>query len=235
DIRMRLIEVLKSFGLSEYEARALATLISKGVLSAREIAELSGIPRTSVYDVMNNLKTKGFVEEFGKPVKFKAVGKDEIVSMLSRKTAENLEVLREELSKLKTEEVEIVKLYRGRSVLEKLEELVLSSKREIVALISFIKPEIKEILSKAKCRLIIISENADEIKGETYKLDFKGEIASRDFSHGLFVFDDSRFFAIFIDHVSIGISGESEGMVQFSKLMIEPLLRELREKTTRSS
>ncbi|MEM1752412.1 MAG: helix-turn-helix domain-containing protein [Archaeoglobaceae archaeon] len=236
---MRLIEVLKSFGLSEYEARALATLISKGVLSAREIAELSGIPRTSVYDVMNNLKTKGFVEEFGKPVKFKAVGKDEIVSMLSRKTAENLEVLREELSKLKTEEVEIVKLYRGRSVLEKLEELVLSSKREIVALISFIKPEIKEILSKAKCRLIIISENADEVEGEThkleYKVEYKGEKVVEDISHGIFVFDNSKFFAIFLNDVSIGVVGESYSLVQFGKLMIEPLLRELREKTTRSS
>ncbi|MEM0331182.1 MAG: helix-turn-helix domain-containing protein [Archaeoglobaceae archaeon] len=232
---MRLIEVLKSFGLSEYEARALATLISKGVLSAREIAELSGIPRTSVYDVMNNLKTKGFVEEFGKPVKFKAVGKDEIVSMLSRKTAENLEVLREELSKLKTEEVEIVKLYRGRSVLEKLEELVLSSKREIVALISFIKPEIKEILSKAKCRLIIISENADEVEGETHKVEYKGEKVVEDISHGIFVFDNSKFFAIFLNDVSIGVVGESYSLVQFGKLMIEPLLRELREKTTRSS
>ncbi|MEM1672481.1 MAG: helix-turn-helix domain-containing protein [Archaeoglobaceae archaeon] len=232
---MRLIEVLKSFGLSEYEARALATLISKGVLSAREIAELSGIPRTSVYDVMNNLKTKGFVEEFGKPVKFKAVGKDEIVSMLSRKTAENLEVLREELSKLKTEEVEIVKLYRGRSVLEKLEELVLSSKREIVALISFIKPEIKEILSKAKCRLIIISENADEVEGETHKVEYKGEKVVEDISHGIFVFDNSKFFAIFLNDVSIGVVGESYSLVQFGKLMIEPLLRELREKTNRSS
>ncbi|MCS7144190.1 MAG: helix-turn-helix domain-containing protein [Archaeoglobaceae archaeon] len=227
---MRVIEVMKSFGLSDYEARALATLISKGVLSAREIAELSGIPRTSVYDVMNNLKAKGFVEEFGKPVKFKAVSKDEIILMISKKTAENLELLREELSKLREEEVEIVKLYRGKTVLEKLEEFVLSSKKEIVALISFIKPELKEILSKANCKLIIISENADELKGETYKLEFKGEKVVKDVSHGLFVFDDSKFFAIFMNHVSIGISGESEGMVQFSKLMIEPLLRDLRER-----
>ncbi|MCX8172419.1 MAG: TrmB family transcriptional regulator [Archaeoglobaceae archaeon] len=232
---MKLIEVLKSFGFTEYEARALATLISKGVLSARENSELSKIPRTSVYDVMNNLKMKGFVEEFGKPVKFKVINKDEIVSMLSKKTAENLEILKEEISKLRNEELEVVKLYRGKVVLEKLEEFVLSSKKEIVALISFLKPEIKEILSKAKCQLVIISENADEIKGETYKLNFKGEKSGKDVSHGLFVFDDSKFFAIFINHVSIGIAGESEGMVEFSKLMIEPLLRELREKSTQSS
>jgi sugar-specific transcriptional regulator TrmB len=79
---MRLVEVLKSFGLSDYEARALATLIAKGVLSARELAELSGIPRTSVYDVMNSLKAKGFVEEFGKPVRFRAISNEEMISMI---------------------------------------------------------------------------------------------------------------------------------------------------------
>ncbi|MDI9642608.1 MAG: helix-turn-helix domain-containing protein [Archaeoglobaceae archaeon] len=232
---MGIVEVLKSFGLSDYEAKALATLISKGALNAREIAEFSGIPRTSVYDVMNNLKSKGFVEEFGKPVKFKAIGKDEILSTFTRKTAENLELLREEISKLKVEEVEIVRLYRGKTVLEKLGELVTSANREIIALVSFLKPELKDILSKANCRLIIISENADEVKGETYKLEYKGEKVAKDISHGLFVFDDSKFFAIFLNDVSIGVVGESYSLVQFAKLMIEPLLRELKDKTTRSS
>lgn len=225
---MRIVEVLKSFGLSDYEAKALATLLAKGILSAREIAELSGIPRTSVYDVMNSLKAKGFVEEFGKPVKFRAISNEEIISMLSRRTAENLQILREEISKLRIEEVEVVKLYRGKAVLEKLEELVLSSRKEIIALISYIKPEIRDILSKANCKLVVISENADELRGEVYKLQYKSEKV-RDVSHGLLVFDGEKFFAIFINQVSIGILGESKGMVEFSKLMIEPLLRELRE------
>ncbi|MDK2875730.1 MAG: HTH-type transcriptional regulator, sugar sensing transcriptional regulator [Archaeoglobaceae archaeon] len=231
---MRIIEVLKSFGLSDYESRALATLISKGDLSARELAELSGIPRTSVYDVMSSLKAKGFVEEFGKPVRFRAISNEEIISILSKKATENLEILRDEISKLRTEQIEIVKLYRGKSVFEKLEELVLSAREEIIALISYIKPEIKKILSKAKCRLIVISENAEELQGETYKLDYKEEVA-REVSHGLIIFDGKKFLAIFIDHVSIGLVGESEGMVEFSKLMIEPLLRELRGRLNRNS
>ena len=58
---MELVEVLKYFGLSKYEAKALLTLLSKGELTAKDIAELSGIPRTSVYDVMNLLESKGLV------------------------------------------------------------------------------------------------------------------------------------------------------------------------------
>ena len=227
---MRIVKVLKFFGLSDYEAKALATLIAKGVLSAKEVAELSGIPRTSVYDVMNSLKAKGFVEEFGRPVKFRAISNEEIISMISKRTAENIEILRDEMSKLRTEEIELIKLYRGKTVLEKLEELVLSSKTEIIALLSFIKPEIRKILSKAKCKLIVISENPEGLNAEAYKLEYGGKKISKDVSHGLLIFDGKKFFALFIDHVSIGIAGESEGIVEFSKLMIEPLLRELRVK-----
>ncbi|MEM1579072.1 MAG: helix-turn-helix domain-containing protein [Archaeoglobaceae archaeon] len=230
---MLLINVLRSFGFSDYEAKALSTLIAKGILSAREIAELSGIPRTSVYDVMASLKAKGFVEEIGKPAKFRAIGTDEIISAISRKMNENLKILREEILKLRSsEEIEIVKLYRGKAVLEKLEELVSSAKEEIIVLISYIKPEIKEIISKAKCKLTVISSNASELEGETYEL--RGAFIDKklEFAHGLMIFDSERILAIFINHTTIGIVGESRGVVQFSKLMIEPLLRELRSKAS---
>ncbi|MEM4645845.1 MAG: helix-turn-helix domain-containing protein, partial [Archaeoglobaceae archaeon] len=98
-----MIEVLKFFGFTEYEAKAIATLIAKGDLTAREIAELSGIPRTSVYDVMASLKAKGFVEEIGKPAKFRALPAEELISILSRRAKENLELLREEMSKINRE------------------------------------------------------------------------------------------------------------------------------------
>ena len=40
---IKLIDALKSVGLSEYEARVLLALIAKGELTAREIAEYSGV------------------------------------------------------------------------------------------------------------------------------------------------------------------------------------------------
>ncbi|MEM4565085.1 MAG: helix-turn-helix domain-containing protein [Archaeoglobaceae archaeon] len=224
-----MIEVLKSFGFTEYEAKALVALIAKGSLTAREIAEFSGIPRTSVYDVMESLKAKGFVEEFGKPAKFRAVSTEEIIATLSKRMSENLEVLKEEIAKLRSgEEVELVKLYRGKSVFEKLEELVISAKDEIVILISYLKPEIKEILSKARCKLVVISSNASELAGECYEIKSPVVKNRTDFAHGLAIFDSEKIFAIFVNNVTIGIAGEGEGLVQFSKLMIEPLLRELR-------
>lgn len=226
-----MIEILRSFGFTEYEAKALVALIAKGSLTAREIAEFSGIPRTSVYDVMESLKAKGFVEEFGKPAKFRAVSNEEIVETLSRRAKEGLEALKEEITKLRSgEEVEFIKLYRGKSVLEKLEELVKSAKEEIIILLSYLKPEIKEILSKANCKLVVISSNASELAGECYEI--KSPVVKEhtpEFSHGLMIFDSKKIFAIFVNNVAIGIVGEGEGLVEFSKLMIEPLLREMRE------
>ena len=94
---MKLVETLKSFGLSEYEARAMLTLISKGELTAKEIAEHSRIPRTSVYDVMASLLNKGLVESYGKPLKFKALKVSDIISILSKKVEDGLNLLKKEL------------------------------------------------------------------------------------------------------------------------------------------
>lgn len=49
---------LEEFGLSKYEAQAYVTLISKGTISAAELAYYSEIPRTKVYPVLLKLEKK---------------------------------------------------------------------------------------------------------------------------------------------------------------------------------
>ena len=52
---------LEEFGLSQYEARAYFTLISKGILAARDLAYYSELPRTKVYSIMQKLQKKNLV------------------------------------------------------------------------------------------------------------------------------------------------------------------------------
>jgi len=52
---------LEEFGLSKYEARIYVTLISKGTLSASELAYYSEVPRTKVYPILLKLKKKKLV------------------------------------------------------------------------------------------------------------------------------------------------------------------------------
>ena len=43
---------LEEFGLSKYEAQAYVALISKGTISASELAYYSEIPRTKIYPTL---------------------------------------------------------------------------------------------------------------------------------------------------------------------------------------
>jgi len=52
---------LEEFGLSKYEARAYVTLISKGTLSASELAYYAELPRTKVYPILLKLEKKKLV------------------------------------------------------------------------------------------------------------------------------------------------------------------------------
>src|SRR3989338_7853930 len=49
---------LEEFGLSKYEAQAYVALISKGTISAGELAYYSDLPRTKIYPTLLNLENK---------------------------------------------------------------------------------------------------------------------------------------------------------------------------------
>ena len=49
---------LEEFGLSRYEAQAYVTLITKGTISAAELAYYSNLPRTKVYPTLLKLEKK---------------------------------------------------------------------------------------------------------------------------------------------------------------------------------
>lgn len=55
-------EHLVQLGLKEYEARVYIALVGLGEANVRRVHEVSGIPRPRVYDVLNALDRKGFVE-----------------------------------------------------------------------------------------------------------------------------------------------------------------------------
>lgn len=68
------IEAIKRIGLTEYEARVYLNLLKKQYFSASEIAKLSAISRSKIYEILNGLKNKGFcVEILGKIKKYSAV------------------------------------------------------------------------------------------------------------------------------------------------------------------
>lgn len=59
-VKQELINKIKDyFDLNMYETKVWLALISKGVASAGQIAEMSGVPRSRTYDVLESLEKKG--------------------------------------------------------------------------------------------------------------------------------------------------------------------------------
>ncbi|MAG47224.1 hypothetical protein CL617_01345 [archaeon] len=86
------------FDLNIYEAKIWAALLSKGVSSAGELSEISGVPRSRSYDVLESLEKRGFIiMKVGKPIKYIAVKPNEVVnrvkSSLMAKAHENIQVI----------------------------------------------------------------------------------------------------------------------------------------------
>lgn len=63
--------VLHQAGLTEYETRTYLTLLERGVMTASEVSEYSGVPYSKVYETLNSLERKGWLEaESGRPRRY---------------------------------------------------------------------------------------------------------------------------------------------------------------------
>lgn len=75
-----------AFNLNIYEAKIWTALLSKGVATAGEISDISNVPRSRTYDVLETLEKRGFIiMKLGKPIKYLAISPDDIVKKLKRK------------------------------------------------------------------------------------------------------------------------------------------------------
>jgi sugar-specific transcriptional regulator TrmB len=92
---------LEEFGLSKYEARAYIALLSRGPLSASELAYYSNLPRTKVYATLTKLAKKRLVViTKDKPVVCSAVVPEDAFSELLVSQANRVEGMKNLVEKL---------------------------------------------------------------------------------------------------------------------------------------
>ena len=73
------------FVLNLYEVRIWTALLSRGISSAGELADISDVPRSRAYDVLESLEKKGFIViKIGKPIKYLAVEPNEVVNRVKK-------------------------------------------------------------------------------------------------------------------------------------------------------
>lgn len=104
-----------AFDLNIYEVKIWTALLSKGVATAGELSDISSVPRSRSYDVLESLEKKGFViMKLGKPIKYIAVKPEEIIKRVKDNINTRAETQVESLEKIRTESVfdELEQLYK---------------------------------------------------------------------------------------------------------------------------
>ncbi len=194
-VQQELLKKIKDFGLNSYEAKIWTALLSRGVSSAGELSDISNVPRSRTYDVLESLEKKGFVMmKLGKPIKYMAISPNEVIDVIKKKIKEessrqevSMEELRksdvlEQLTQLHTtgidmvEPTELVGMIKNRdsiydymeSMLKKAEKSVylMTSSEGIVRKIQHLEKTLKKIADKGVTIKILISGTKDVDKIE---------------------------------------------------------------------
>lgn len=92
----------KIFDLNLYEVRVWAALLSRGVSTAGELSNISDVPRSRTYDILESLEKKGFiVMKLGKPIKFVALKPEEVIERVKKNLVRDAQDKSKRLEKLK--------------------------------------------------------------------------------------------------------------------------------------
>ncbi|TSD09170.1 TrmB family transcriptional regulator [Haloglomus irregulare] len=92
------IEVLQQLGLKEYEARCFVGLSRLHTGTAKQLSEMTEVPRTRVYDAVRVLEAQGLVEiQHSSPQQFRAVPLDEATETLRDQYEDRVERLHDAL------------------------------------------------------------------------------------------------------------------------------------------
>jgi len=160
-VKQDLINKIKDyFDLNIYETKVWLALLGKGIASAGQIADISMVPRSRTYDVLESLEKKGFaIVKLGKPVKYIGVKPHIILEKLKNNVRKDAEEKVKTLSKVKeTEEfVKLEELYKGSIDPVKREDISAAIRGR-----SNISTYLKEIMQNAT-KEVIICTNVQEV------------------------------------------------------------------------
>jgi sugar-specific transcriptional regulator TrmB len=129
--------ILAKLGLKEYEAKVYSALAALGPASATSIFKASGVPRNKIYEALDALSERGFVDaEPGRPTIYRAKSPVEVVEELRRSYSLLCEEAISKLSKLTDlqgeKDLELTWTVRGQSnVRNKVVEMIDGAKRYV--------------------------------------------------------------------------------------------------------
>ena len=132
----RLFANLKQLGFNEYEARVYVEMLHQiAPLTAYEIGKLSGVPRSKVYEVVDNLRRKQFVVQIeDNPKKYLPVDPEEVFSSIEKSFRTSVNFVKEELNHLERGETidYIFNIFGKETIIERSKQMIRSASSSIL-------------------------------------------------------------------------------------------------------
>lgn len=138
DPRTCAVRQLEHFGLSNYASRTFVALASLGTGTARDVSQVSEVPRTRVYDAIDELHDRGVIDiQESSPKQFWAISAETASRLFEHDFQHRAETLREALDELEPAERQVeqhgVWTVEGQAaVTNRLLEFFASAEEEIV-------------------------------------------------------------------------------------------------------
>jgi sugar-specific transcriptional regulator TrmB len=181
DLVGKTVDTLRPFGLTEYEAKCFVALSRIGAGTAKEISEVSEVPRARVYDCMETLAEQGLVDvQNASPRRFRAAGTDEVVRVLDRRCTRRIERLEEHLERLDPpgsadRDGDVWMTEGDEEVAERAEGLIRDAEEELllaVAVEGLLTDDVRAALIEAADRGVSITAGSpsEEIRAELREL-----------------------------------------------------------------
>ena len=150
-----LLDLKKYFRLNIYEVKIWTALLSRGIASAGELADISGVPRSRCYDVLESLEKKGFIiMNIGKPIRYLAVKPDIILERVKRNIKEEADQLMTQFDSIKeTDEFKELELLHKTGI----QHIDISSISKSIVGRTAVNRLVKEMFEKAKSSIVIVS------------------------------------------------------------------------------
>ncbi len=100
-VSTKLADALKTIGLNKYERNLWLALLSRGSSTAGELADISKVPRSRCYDVLESLAFKGFIiVQPSKPLRYVAIPPREALEKVKKRIQDDVVEMTRKIDRL---------------------------------------------------------------------------------------------------------------------------------------
>ncbi|ADN35076.1 transcriptional regulator, TrmB [Methanolacinia petrolearia DSM 11571] len=174
-----LVENLRNYGFTEYEAKAYTAIVGLGRGTAREICEISGVPQGRIYTVLNTLADRAFLEiQEGTPTFYLAENPAEVFAAIKDEYCNSIDEMIEDLRKLNYEAKPpspFWSIHSEQGIINREKMLIRYAEHDIIIIIKDpapLRPLLRDLkAAKKQVKLTILSDNIERSTYEALRIE----------------------------------------------------------------